>query len=252
MGHPGHELRVLGWVKQAKPNVVMLTCGDGSLNQPRIQDSERILNGLGVNVRSDWLTAVSDQTIYRSLLSHDSELFVGWLQQLVDACISNGITRVVADEAEGYNPTHDLCRVLANQLVKRLSKQGMTVENLSFPLVGHPCYPDRLPEERLRVSLAPDELHWKAETVRDYAKRLSPVLLTEVEDAFSTFGMNAFANECFYSGKPTAYEEAGPIGFKPYFETYGEKRFEEGVYKDVIRATDLQAMAQILCAVAYQ
>lgn len=247
VGHPGHELRVLGWVNQTKPNVVVLTHGDGALNQPRIADSRRILNELGVTVRSDWVPPVSDQIVYQSLLDHDNEIFAGWLEQLVDACASNGITRIVADEAEGYNPTHDLCRVLANQVVRRLSSRGLVVENLSFPLVGHPCDPNRVPEERMRLSLSSDQLQWKHDTIRDYANRLSPILLKEVDDGFSAFGLDAFGTECFYAGVSTAYEGNGAIGSRPYFETYGEKRFKEGVYKHVIRASHLQAIAQSFC-----
>lgn len=248
VGHPGHELRILQWVKQAQPHVVVLTCGDGSLNQPRIQDTESILNTLGVRVRSDWLCPVSDQTIYRSLLQRDSAIFTTWLQQLVDACVGYGITRIVADEAEGYNPTHDVCRMLANQLERRLSRRGLAIENLSFPLVGHPSEPARLSEERVRVCLSPEELHWKYATTRDYAARVSAVLLKEVEDAFNAFGVDAFATESLYAGAPTAYEENTPLLHKPNFETYGEKRFQEGIYKDVIRAPHLQAIAQVLCA----
>ena len=36
LGHPGHELRVLGWMKAAKPWVIVLTDGSGHTSEPRV------------------------------------------------------------------------------------------------------------------------------------------------------------------------------------------------------------------------
>ena len=36
IAHPGHELRLYGWIAQTKPLVCILTDGSGSDDQPRL------------------------------------------------------------------------------------------------------------------------------------------------------------------------------------------------------------------------
>ena len=242
VAHPGHELRVFQWVQQARPQVVVLTRGDGSIGQPRREDSRRMLNQWGLDVRSEWLAPVSDSVVYQALLGTGSSPFGEWLDGLTRAALEAGIDTVVADEAEGYNPSHDLCRVLANRLVSRLRAAGREVRNLEIPLVGHPCDPAREDQIEIEVRLTEAELRQKLEQVLDYARRCSPVLLAEVQTMFDTFGTQAFARECLYPAARTPYEEGVLPGDMPHFERVGEERQAAGIYKDVIRARHLLRM----------
>jgi len=249
IAHPGHELRVLQWLKQAHPQVVMLTNGDGSIGQPRLEDSRAVLDSLGVSLRSDWLEAVSDQQVYQALLGRTESPLVAWLERLYGACMTAGVTTVVADQAEGYNPSHDVCHVLANRLVERMVKAGRPVLNLEIPLVGHPCDPLRHGEARVVVHLTAEQTEWKLSQMRDYARRCSPVLEAEVQKMIADFGVQAFATECLYDAARTRYEDGGFPAETPYFEQIGEARYRAGVYKDVIRADHLRRFVEPICGV---
>lgn len=217
----------------------MLTSGDGSIGQPRLEDSRRMLNQWGLDVRSEWLAPVSDSVVYQALLGIGASPFEQWLDGLTQATLDANIDTVVADEAEGYNPSHDLCRVLANRLVSRLREAGREVRNLEIPLVGHPCDPAREDQVEIEVHLTEAELQNKLGQVLDYARRCSPVLLGEVQTMFDTFGTQAFARECLYPAAPTPYEVGLLPETLPYFERVGEERRAAGIYKDVIRARHL-------------
>lgn len=247
IAHPGHELRALQWVAQTRPQVVMLTHGDGSIGQPRLADSRAVLERLGVAVRDDWLPAVSDQVIYQALLGRTSPPWSGWLDTLFESCWAAGVDTVVADEAEGYNPTHDLCRVLANRLANRLARAGRPVLNLELPLVGHPCDPQRHADVRVQLQLTPAQTTWKLDQMRDYARRCSPILEAEVQKMIDDFGAQAFATECLYDAARTPYEDGQCPAETPHFERVGEARHAAGVYRDVIRSSHLLRCVESMC-----
>src|SRR6478609_9844484 len=69
IGHPGHELRVLGWVRAAKPLVAVLTDGSGADGAPRIDQTTQLLDhGLP---RSASYGLASDREVYRAILEQD-------------------------------------------------------------------------------------------------------------------------------------------------------------------------------------
>lgn len=244
IAHPGHELRVLQWVALNRPEVVMLTHGDGSIGQPRLADSLAVLTALGVRLRADWISAVSDQAIYQALLGQGPSPLDGWLERLSERALAAGVTTVVADEAEGYNPTHELCRVLANRLCERLRRGGHEVDNLEVPLVGHPCDPARRAQMRVEVTLSPAQAAWKIGQMCDYARRCSPVLEAEVRKMLDDFGAEAFATECLYAARRTVYEDDRLPDEKPAFERFGEARHAAGIYPHVIRAEHLRQLVR--------
>lgn len=245
IGHPGHELRILEWVRQTKPDVVILTHGEGSIGQPRLEDSRRQLEQWGVRVRTDWLTPVSDATVYQSLLGGNSLLFANWLDGLARSARLARIDMVVADEADGYNPTHDLCRVLANRLVSRLQDDGRSIRNLGFPLVGHSCDPERESDVNVSVKLTDDQWKFKLSLILDYARRTSPALLEEVQTMIANFGADSFSRECLYSVGRTSYEDGLLPDNMPYFERVGEERLKAGIYKVVVRAEHLLRLVSV-------
>ena len=248
IAHPGHELRIFEWVRRVRPHVVMLTHGDGSIGQPRLEDSEHLLHQIGVRVRTDWLQPVSDGAVYQALLDTDVSLIDGWLARLTHAAQREPFDCIVADEAEGYNPSHDLCRVLANRLQHRLQQAGSTVRALEFPLIEHPCDPARSARAEIDITLSPQELDTKLALMKSYAERCSPVLAQELQTMLDRFGEQAFARECIYEASVTPYEQGQLPVTAPYFETRGEERMKAGIYQHVIRARHLLEQVQALNA----
>ena len=239
ISHPGHELRVLGWVRRCRPKVVILTQGEGAEAEPRIGESLALLAASGIDIDDPWLESVPDQHIYSALLGRARSPFPHWLAQLEARCIRHGVRRIVADSAEGYNPSHDLCRSLANALVVRLAARGRAVDSLEFPLDGHPFEPCGFGPARERIALSEGEVSEKLELARAYAARTSRTLLAEIDAMCERFGETAFASEVLFAARPTDYEQGRVPAQPPHFETVGEQRQAAGVYADVIRATHL-------------
>src|SRR6476660_9596793 len=82
IGHPGHELRVLGWVRAAKPLVAILTDGSGADGVPRIDQTTQLL--AGALHRSASYGMASDREMYRAILEQDLEYFLGLSSRLAD------------------------------------------------------------------------------------------------------------------------------------------------------------------------
>lgn len=244
IAHPGHELRILTWVQRNTPHVVVLTNGDGSIGQPRLADTQQLLEQAHVQLRSDWVRPVADSVVYQALLEGDASVFQIWLEQLTRAGLDGQFDTVVADGAEGYNPTHDLCRALANRLVHRLECAGRKIHSLEFPLVGHPSDPERHLQAEVEVTLSAMELENKLAVMKEYATRSSAVLTRELQTMLDTYGTQAFGKECLYRASTTPYEANELPETRPFFELAGEERYRAGIYKQVIRAEHLRQMVQ--------
>lgn len=244
ISHPGHEMRVLEWVRRNRPRTVILTQGDGASGDSRLEESARLLDQVGARLCRSWLEPVPDKRIYGALLGRHESPFPAWLAALVKRCAESDVQTIVADSAEGYNPSHDLCRALANQLVRDLRSRGKPIASLEFPLDGHPNDPARREQVREQVQMSGDEVKDKIFLALDYARRTSVQLHSEIESMLEKFGEEAFQIETFYAAQRTTYEDGHLPDETPHFETVGEERTKSGVYRDVIRARHLLNLIQ--------
>src|SRR5215470_17044860 len=113
VAHPGHELRVHGWLEAARPRVCVLTDGSGHGDQSRLEHTSRLLDRAGAETTRLY-GRFTDRAIYDAILDGDAAM-LGTLVDEVAASLADGtVTYVVGDAAEGYNPSHDLCRLLIN------------------------------------------------------------------------------------------------------------------------------------------
>jgi hypothetical protein len=245
--HPGHELLLWKWLRNERPDVVVLTNGAGSNEAPRLAPTADNLAQAGANWISQVVSPVADAEIYQALLDGDAGMFAQWVERLTAYVISQGIECIVADEAEDYNPSHDLCRLLANQVAGHATARGHPILSFGYPTVGHPSPPTRLSvENHLVVELDAQELQAKLADMRGYAQHFGGQLQRELDSFIAEFGEEAYGRECLFAARPTRYEEADAPVAKPFFEIAGEQRVAAGVYKHVIRGTHLQAVADRL------
>lgn len=211
VAHPGHELRVFGWLVETRPVVHVLTDGSGR-GAPRLHGTEAVLSETGAR-RGSVFGRFSDREAYALLLEGRLEPFLELARELSESFARDGVRHVVADARDGYNPMHDVARMLA-ETAARL--RGVPCD--AFTLVGAPGDGSGaarvLPEELFRRKMA--------------AARAYPMLDGEVAEALGRYGESAFRVERISPAAPVA---AGV----PFYERHGERRVAEGSYREVLR-----------------
>ena len=230
IAHPGHELRVFGWLTTTRPIVFVLTDGGGSVGRSRLASTSRILGDAKARVGSIY-GRVTDQAMYQAILNGDTELFTTLATDLAEALLTNHVDFVAGDAIEGYNPTHDVWRLIINAAVTLANYQcTQKIENRDFPLIGPPDHTDKKTSQNaFIISLDTDLFEKKISAAQAYYE-----LTGEVTDALNSVSQESFKKECFRTA-PLTGESDGLNNQKPYYESYGERKVATGTYKSVIR-----------------
>jgi hypothetical protein len=157
-------------------------------------------------------------------------LFIGLADEMADVLVRDSIDCVVGDGAEGYNPTHDICRLLVNTAVTIAQQiRGTEIANFAFPLVARPDLAgEHLDGWTLCIELDDAALERKMRAARAYAE-----LTDEVAAALTAWGVDAFRKE--YLRSVDARHKHEPGGIPPFYEQYGEQKVASGTYDSVIR-----------------
>ena len=129
--HPGHELLVHGWLEKTRPLVFVLTSGNGSA----IGTTAQIVQRAGARIGSIF-GRCTDRGLRTALLMKEKHRFNSFAQELADAFVNESIDLVVGDSAEGFDPAHDLCRVIVDAAVGIAAQTRPEIKNFEFPLVG--------------------------------------------------------------------------------------------------------------------
>lgn len=138
VAHPSHELRVHGWLEEARPYVCILTDGAGRSGEPRLSRTSEVLARVGAT-QGVIFGRLTDLEVYAAILRGDSELFAELVEELAQAFVTEQIDYVVGDAAEGYSVTHDICRVMIGAAVERAKQEyDHQVANFDFAVVGAP------------------------------------------------------------------------------------------------------------------
>ncbi|WP_143021631.1 hypothetical protein [Nitrosospira sp. Nsp18] len=252
IGHPGHELRVYGWIGQARPIVCILTDGSGSDGTPRLDKTLEILHESGAEI-GPLCGELSDREIYEKILRHEYDPFDILCERLARLITARDIDLVVSDAIEGYNPVHDLCEALVRTGVgiarnandadsnenadKKSNGTPRSIRHYTIPLMNDPRpATGSMEAEHHAIELTPLRFKQKLEAMRSYAASAGGILQEEVGDAFHNFGEQAFAREyLFAAAAPGQEPERRFSRQKPFYETYGEQKVAAGRYQSVIR-----------------
>lgn len=225
IGHPGHELRVFGWLRRVKPRVHILTDGGGRAGAPRVAASIRLIEAEGATI-GEIRAPLTDREAYAAMLRGDAGPFLDIAARLADDLRRSGATFIAGDAFEGYNPTHDACRAIIDAVVDRLQREGRTVANHDFPLVGPPdAGPGGQRGGAVVVTLDEHELAHKVRAGHAYSQ-----LEAEVTTALVENGAQAFAVECLRPAEPLPH-----LLEAPFYERYGERQVAAGHYREVLR-----------------
>jgi hypothetical protein len=230
VGHPGHELKVFGWLAECQPRVHVITDGSGRSGISRISSTARVLALAGAP-RGEIFAYMSDAEIYRAMLEQDAPVFFPLVDALARSFLTHEIDSVVGDAAEGFNPAHDLCRGLIDSAVLLAERtSGKKIANFEICLTEWEQNGRRaLHDERcLHWELDDCRLEQKIAAAEEYAE-----LTAEVQRAIAARGKEYFRSECLRCTVATdlAHFDAG----RPGYEAWGERRVAEGHYQTVIR-----------------
>jgi hypothetical protein len=232
VGHPGHELRVYGWMTAARPVVHVLTDGSGSGGKSRIASTSALLDGAGATPGTIY-GRMSDRDIYRAILEGDHRRFIGLAEELAADLVAHDVDLVAGDAVEGFNPSHDVCRYVINAAVRLASiRLDRPLACYAFPLEGAP---DRLRDGlagALRVDLDEVMLERKLQAAQGYAQ-----LRSEVDRTLERYGVGPFRTEYLWP-----VDLADRYGWDPacvpFYESYGAERVASGAYQHVVTFRD--------------
>ena len=228
VAHPGHELRVFGWMSQWKPRVYVITDGSGRHGVSRVSSTSRILERLNVPP-GEILGCTTDAGIYQAILEQDSSFFLGVTDRLASAFIKHRISFVAGDATEGYNTSHDLCRVMVNAAVQIAScASAEPITNYEFCLTEWDEMGSAVHDAQcLHFRLDDQLLSQKLDAAQQYVE-----LKEEISAGLARRGAEYFRLECLR--KVNRNQEA-IWSEKPFYEAWGERRVSGGAYRSVIR-----------------
>jgi hypothetical protein len=251
IAHPGHELRVHHWLETNRPQVWVLTDGSGHTGRSRIDSTSRVLEATGA-VPGPVYAHLSDVALYEAVLNFEFRPFIADVDRLAAALMQEPVTCVAGDAEEGYNPAHDICRLIINAAVHLVQlKLDRHVPNYDFTLAGAPApRADELRERSIWLTLDDTAFARKVSAARNY-----PELQGEVEAALNgtpngslgndpllnersraTYGVstaNNFRVECLRYVAPTGLRRDKDA--VPFYEEYGERQVRAGHYTRVLR-----------------
>jgi hypothetical protein len=243
VGRPGHELRVHGWLERARPMVLALTDGSGHTGVSRLGSTASLIDRAGA-VPGPVFGRFSDAALYRILLDGNLSVLMDVSDEISDILITQRIAVVVGDDAEGYNPAQDVCRILINAAVNRARQLvKRPIANLAFPVVGRPDQPAHLDGGPVSQVLLDDAaLRNKINEAGRY-----PEMAAEVAAARKQLGDALFRTETFRHVPPG--DLWVPVDEVPFYETYDVQRVAAGADGDVIRYRDhIRPLADALAA----
>jgi hypothetical protein len=233
VAHPGHELRVHGWLEQARPFVFVLTDGSGSTGHSRLASTRQVLRAAGATEGSIF-GRMPDRQLYAAVVRREVGLFTSLAEELACSFLSLQIDVVVSDAREEYNSAHDLCWFLVEAAVTMAAhRRARELESFDFGLIARPdeCPGgDRKPE--IRLTLDDRTLERKLVAARGY-----PEMASELEVALRRFGAEAFRAECLGRADHDPERDWQPHGV-PYYEQYGEEQVAAGLYSEVLRGDE--------------
>jgi hypothetical protein len=233
---------VHGWLEAARPLVMVLTDGSGHAGVSRLPSTAALIARAGATP-GPIFGRFTDVEVYRALLDRRTAAFADLAEELADAICQHQIGLVAGDEAEGFNPTHDVCRLIIDAAVSTARARGRAVVNTAFALMDAP---DRGTRQgggpSCMFTLDGAALDRKFSAALQYRE-----MAAEVAAARSRWGDEAFRVETFrHVGDCEVW---APGDAPPDYERYGRKRVEQGVYPEVICYDQhMRPLADILAA----
>jgi AcrR family transcriptional regulator len=224
VGHPGHELRMHGWLEQVRPVVLVLTDGSGARGVSRTSSTADVVRAAGCT-RGSIFGRFRDAEVYDWIIRGKIAPLIEVAQEIAEVIADLEVDYVAGDSCEFYNPVHDLTRLLLNVAV-RLA--GTDRPNYDYAVVGDPKTGT---DADLVFSLSDAALARKTAAAAHFDG-----LQDDVNDAIVRHGVEAFRTERLH---PVDAEvlQAEPLS-TPFYELRGRKQVLAGRYSTVLTWND--------------
>lgn len=235
--HPGHELLLHAWLSRTRAAVHVLTDGSGHEGAPRIARTAELLAESGARAGSIF-GRFTDRQAYAMILKGDAALFLSLVAELAAAIEVQRPDVVVSDAVEGYNPVHDLCRIIAGAAI---AMSGVSAKHYEYAVVGHPSEG----AEGIGIDLDDAAFAAKMEQLRRYAPQLP-----DAAELLARYGADAYRREVLF---PVADWRALGAGEPPLYERLGEERVAAHRYDQVIRRDrHIAPLRDAVCAALHE
>jgi hypothetical protein len=227
VAHPGHELLVHGWIGQSKPIVQVLTDGSGHSAVGRLEMTAEFLRAAGA-LPGVIFGRLSDREAYAMILECNTTLLLCLVMDLATEIEKQRPKMIVTDAAEGYNPVHDLCRMIAGAAIQFAAVETKQYE---YAVVNSPNSFDAMTSEVFVVELDDAAHARKIDRARHEATRLA-----DIDELLLRHGAEAYRRERFQRVVDwTSIDLESP---PPLYERFGEQRVAAHRYSHVIRRAE--------------
>ena len=228
LSHPGHELRVFGFVEQARPLVWVVTDGSGRAAAARTGVSAALIGSVGAKAGT-LFGRLPDRQLYAAVRGGALSLFSSLAEEIADALVSHAIARLVSDAPEHQILAHDLIAVVADAAVALAERRGHAVAHYDFSLHAPPdTCPPHARARAIRLELDEAALERKRRAAERY-----PEIAGEIARDRMDHGDRAFRVELLRPiDRP--FERIRPTG-SPSWQIHGEELVRAGVYPEAIR-----------------
>jgi hypothetical protein len=230
VAHPGHELRLFGWYESARPRQYVLTVGSRSDDVGRFPSTTRLIEEVGASLGS-LSGPFLDRHVYAAILAGDAAPFTQWTLELTDALVELAPARVVIDDWQMYNVSHDLVHAMGRVAIRRAGAAlGRAIEVVTYDVVP-PALAAGLPRggEAFRLELDDPAVARKRGATASYGG-----IGGDQEAVRAVEGDDAQRIEVYR--EVVAFDALWPApDLVPPYERYGEQRVEAGIYRECIR-----------------
>jgi hypothetical protein len=221
IAHPGHELRLFRWLERDRPVVFVLTDGSGRSGHSRVASSLAVLGATGSSAGS-LVGRFTDREIYDAMIRGEIDGVLRATLDLAGSFAAGGFRSVVADGLEFYNPTHDLCSVMAGLATVQAARiSGRAIDRYEYAVTAPAG-------DGTTIELDDQAFARKME----HARRYEDVAL-DVEELIRNVGSEGLRREVLTPvGASAVLREPAS---KPYYEVRGEEQVAAGRYATVLR-----------------
>lgn len=190
IAHPGHELRMHGFLEMARPYTFILTDNSEEKGQDLMWDTIKVIDratkqGMSLNPAqlknpdlrkalkvslkesAEKKEHIKDSQIQYDLVNRHIDFFRYYVDFMVENLIKYDITHLACDASEDYHPVHEIVRMIAELAVTRMKNvEGKDIALYDFAL-SRP-YDESLTEDCVKMELDEDMLDRKLKALVNY------------------------------------------------------------------------------------